>query len=42
MLARPDALPAGKGWGFELKLDGFRALVDTHDGLRVLGRRGWT
>ena len=41
MLARPDALPAGKGWGFESKLDGFRALVDTHDGLRVLGRRGW-
>jgi hypothetical protein len=41
MLARPGRLPPGGGWGFELKLDGFRALVDTHDGLRVLSRRGW-
>jgi len=41
MLARPDSLPRGDGWAFELKLDGFRALVDTHDGLRVVSRRGW-
>jgi ATP-dependent DNA ligase len=30
-----------EAWTYELKLDGFRALVDTHDGLRVLSRRGW-
>jgi ATP-dependent DNA ligase len=41
MLARPGPLPAGEGWGSELKLDGFRALADTHDGLLVLSRRGW-
>jgi bifunctional non-homologous end joining protein LigD len=41
MLAQPGPLPAGTGWGFELRLDGFRALVDTHDGLRVMSRRSW-
>jgi bifunctional non-homologous end joining protein LigD len=41
MLAQSGPLPTGAGWSFELKLDGFRALVDTRDGLRVLSRRGW-
>src|SRR6187397_907079 len=34
-------LPSGEGWAFELKWDGFRALVSTEDGLRVRSRRGW-
>jgi len=41
MLARTDSLPTGEGWAFELKLDGFRALADTHDGFRVVSRREW-
>ena len=35
MLARADAIPHGRGWVFEPKLDGFRALVCTHAGLRA-------
>ena len=41
MLAQSAPLPRGSGWAFELKLDGFRALADTHDGFRVVSRRGW-
>jgi bifunctional non-homologous end joining protein LigD len=41
MLSRPGPLPFGPGWSFELKWDGFRALVSTEDGLRVRSRRGW-
>jgi hypothetical protein len=41
MLARPGQLPSGSGWSFELKWDGFRAIVSTEDGLRVRSRRGW-
>jgi bifunctional non-homologous end joining protein LigD len=41
MLARPGPLPSGPDWSFELKWDGFRALVSTEDGLRVRSRRGW-
>jgi len=41
MLSRPGALPSGSGWSFELKCDGFRALVSTEDGFRVRSRRGW-
>jgi bifunctional non-homologous end joining protein LigD len=41
MLARPGALPHGPGWAFEVKWDGFRALVSTIDGLEVRSRRGW-
>ena len=41
MLARPGPLPTGPAWSFELKWDGFRALVSTEDGLRVRSRRGW-
>ena len=42
MRARCGPLPAGSGWSFELKWDGFRAIVSTEDGLRVRSRRGWT
>jgi ATP-dependent DNA ligase len=41
MLARPDRLPRGD-YSFEVKWDGFRALVSTEDGLLVRSRRGWT
>jgi bifunctional non-homologous end joining protein LigD len=41
MLSRPGPLPSGSGWSFELKWDGFRALVSTEDGMRVRSRRGW-
>ena len=41
MLAEAGPLPEGPGWRFELKLDGFRALVSTTGGLRVRSRRGW-
>ena len=41
MLSRPGLLPSGRAWSFELKWDGFRALVSTEDGLRVRSRRGW-
>jgi bifunctional non-homologous end joining protein LigD len=41
MLARSAPLPVGRGWSYELKWDGFRAIVSTEDGLRVRSRRGW-
>jgi len=41
MLARSGAIPSSRGWTFEPKLDDVRALVCTHDGLRVRSRRGW-
>ena len=41
MLSRPGPLPSGSGWSYELKWDGFRALVSTEDGLAVRSRRGW-
>ena len=41
MLTRPADLPLGPGYAFEVKWDGFRALVSTIDGLRVHSRRGW-
>ena len=41
MLSRPGPLPSGSGWSFELKWDGFRAIVSTEDGLAVRSRRGW-
>src|SRR3954464_14593021 len=41
MLSGPGDVPTGPGWSFELKWDGFRALVSTEDGLRVRSRRGW-
>jgi bifunctional non-homologous end joining protein LigD len=41
MLSRPGPLPKGPGWSFEVKWDGFRALISTVDGFRVRSRRGW-
>jgi hypothetical protein len=41
MLARGGELPTGEGWAFEVKWDGFRAVVSTEDNLRVRSRRGW-
>jgi hypothetical protein len=41
MLARSAPLSVGSGWVYELKWDGFRAIVSTEDGLRVRSRRGW-
>ena len=41
MLSHPGPLPSGSGWSYELKWDGFRALVSTEDGLHVRSRRGW-
>jgi bifunctional non-homologous end joining protein LigD len=41
MLLRPGPIPTGTAWSFEVKWDGFRALVSTVDGLRVRSRRGW-
>jgi len=41
MLSRAGPLPSGSGWSFELKWDGFRALVSTDDGFHVRSRRGW-
>jgi bifunctional non-homologous end joining protein LigD len=41
MLSHPGPLPSGSGWSYELKWDGFRAIISTEDGLRVRSRRGW-
>jgi len=41
MLARPDRLPHGD-YSFEVKWDGFRAIVSTENGLVVRSRRGWS
>jgi len=35
MLSRPGPLPQFGKWSFEVKWDGFRALVSTVDGLRL-------
>ena len=40
MLARSGALPSGD-YSFELKWDGFRAIVSRNGGFRALSRRGW-
>ena len=41
MQCRPGPLPEFGRWSFEVKWDGFRALVSRRDGLRVRSRRGW-
>jgi len=41
MLVRPGGIPSDGGWAFELKYDGFRAIVSTENGLHVGSRRGW-
>jgi ATP-dependent DNA ligase len=40
MLTRSGSIPSGD-YAFELKWDGFRAIVARHDGFRVFSRRGW-
>ena len=34
-------MPSASGWSFELKWDGFRALVSTEESFEVRSRRGW-
>jgi bifunctional non-homologous end joining protein LigD len=41
MLARPGRLPTSGGYAYEVKWDGFRAIVSTQGSLRVRSRRGW-
>jgi bifunctional non-homologous end joining protein LigD len=41
MLARSGRLPASGDYAYELKWDGFRAIVSTEGTLRVRSRRGW-
>jgi bifunctional non-homologous end joining protein LigD len=41
MLARSGKLPTGDGWVYEVKFDGFRAILGRQDGFRVVSRRGW-
>src|SRR4051794_36757712 len=40
MLSRSGPIPTGD-YAYELKFDGFRAIVGRHDGFRVRSRRGW-
>lgn len=39
MVSRPGPLPSGSGWSFEVKWDGFRAVISTEGGLRIRSRR---
>jgi bifunctional non-homologous end joining protein LigD len=41
MLARSGLLPTRGDWAYEVKWDGFRAIVSTEGRLRVRSRRGW-
>jgi bifunctional non-homologous end joining protein LigD len=41
MLARSGRLPTSGDYAYELKWDGFRAIVSTEGALRVRSRRGW-
>jgi ATP-dependent DNA ligase len=41
MLARSGRLPMSGDYAYEVKWDGFRALVGSVSGLRVRSRRGW-
>jgi bifunctional non-homologous end joining protein LigD len=41
MLARSGGLPTRGDWAYEVKWDGFRAIVSTENGLRVRSHRGW-
>src|SRR2546423_10298138 len=41
MLARSGPLPTSGGWVYEVKWDGFRAIVRTGRDFRVRSRRGW-
>jgi len=41
MLARSGSIPTGGHWAYEVKWDGFRAIVSTEGRCRVRSRRGW-
>jgi ATP-dependent DNA ligase len=41
MLSRPGPLPSGSGWSFELKWDGFRAIVSTEGAAPQGEARQW-
>jgi bifunctional non-homologous end joining protein LigD len=41
VLARSGKLPTRGEWAYEVKWDGFRAIVSTEHSLRVRSRRGW-
>ena len=41
MLARSGRLPTNGDFAYEVKWDGFRAIVSTEGPLRVRSRRGW-
>ena len=41
MLARTGPLPTRGRWAYEVKWDGFRAIVRSGDDFRVRSRRGW-
>ena len=41
MLAKTGKLPTRGAWAYEVKWDGFRAIVSTEGPLRVRSRRGW-
>jgi bifunctional non-homologous end joining protein LigD len=41
MLARSGRLPSSGDYAYEVKWDGFRAIVSTEEALRVRSRRGW-
>jgi hypothetical protein len=41
MLARAESTLPGGDYAYEVKWDGFRAIVSTDDGFRVRSRRGW-
>ena len=41
MLACSGRLPTGGDFAYEVKWDGFRAIVSTEGSLRVRSRRGW-
>ena len=41
MLARSARLPTSGDFAYEVKWDGFRAVVSTEGLLRVRSRRGW-
>jgi bifunctional non-homologous end joining protein LigD len=41
MLARSGHLPTSGDYAYEVKWDGFRAIVSTEGPLRVRSRRGW-
>ena len=41
MLARSGRLPTNGDYAYELKWDGFRALLSTESRARLRSRRGW-